>query len=329
MLTSFIIHFKKRYPGARSESRLPQDVSHRLAYAKVHTWYEENSWLSIQHCDTKHVYFYYLEVNTAIPLYLPVEVTSADVHWQFALQGGYGLQHYGATVPILQAGYHHRLYAEPQHFVTEVGIGRHIIVGFNIAKSWLKRYSDTLHIHTQDMGITLIPEKLYQEKPGQIDDFMLAELYILMQLPDAPHLMLDSSIYMSVARLVALEIEQRERTLLATNDPMLMKIRAIHTYIDQLILNHQPIPLLTEVAMRFHIDFNQLYREHKRLMGFHLNEYVNSKKLEHSVTLLQLGRHTSEIAFLLHYSDVSSFSRAFKTKYGLSPTQYIALFKSP
>src|SRR5690606_24228762 len=91
MMTSFIIHFKEMYPGARWESRLPKDVSHRLAYAKANTWYEGESWLSIQHCDTKHVYLYYLEVNTAIPLYLPVEVTFADVHWQFALQGGYGL----------------------------------------------------------------------------------------------------------------------------------------------------------------------------------------------------------------------------------------------
>lgn len=326
MITSFIIHFREMYPEAQLAHRLPKDVSHRLAYAKAITWYKKDSWLSIQHCNTKHIYLYYLEVNTPIPLYLPVEVTFADIHWQFALRGGYELYENGLSNSILLEGFHHRIYAEPHRFVTEVGIGRHIIIGFNIAKSWLKRYSDTLHIHTQHMGITLVPEKLYQEKPGQIDDFMLAELYILMQLPDAPHLMLDSRIYMSIARLVALEIEQRERTLLSTSDPMLMKIRAIHTYVDQLILNHQPIPLLTEVALRFNIDFNQLYRAHKRLMGFHLNEYVNSKKLEHSVALLQEGRQTSEITFLLNYSDVSSFSRAFKTKYGLSPTQYIALF---
>lgn len=327
MITSFIIHFREMYPNARLESRLPKDVSHRLAYATANTWYEEDSWLSIQYCDTKHIYLYYLEVNTAIPLHLPVEVTFADVHWQFALEGGYGLYENGASVPVLQGGSHHRIYAEPHRFVTEVGIGRHIIVGFNIAKSWLKRYYKELHIHTHPMDTTLIPEKLYQEKPGQIHDLMLTELYILMQLPDAAHLILDSSIYLPIGRLIALEIEQKESACLSASSPIVLKIQAIHSYIDQLVTSHRPIPLLTEVAMRFHIDFDQLYREHKRLMGFHLNEYVNSKKLEHAVGLLQEGKQTSEITFLLHYSDISSFSRAFKTKYGLSPTQYIALFK--
>ena len=54
------------------------------------------------------------------------------------------------------------------------------------------------------------------------------------------------------------------------------------------------------------------------------NEYILEKRLSHAKTLIETGEFNSisEVSFSAGYTDPLYFSRAFKKKYGVSPSQY-------
>ncbi|MGR5144586.1 helix-turn-helix domain-containing protein [Photobacterium sp. DNB23_23_1] len=52
-------------------------------------------------------------------------------------------------------------------------------------------------------------------------------------------------------------------------------------------------------------------------------DYINQKKIEKSMELLQQGLSVQAVAEKLHYSDPSNFSRAMKKYIKLTPTQYL------
>jgi AraC-like DNA-binding protein len=66
----------------------------------------------------------------------------------------------------------------------------------------------------------------------------------------------------------------------------------------------------------FKRDFQKLYQESP-------GRWLINKRLEYSVALLKTNTFSiSQIAFESGFENVSHFNRAFKTKFGLSPTQY-------
>ena len=66
----------------------------------------------------------------------------------------------------------------------------------------------------------------------------------------------------------------------------------------------------------FKRDFQKLYQESP-------GKWLINRRLEYSIALLKANAFTiSQIAFESGFENVSHFSRAFKAKFGLSPTQY-------
>ena len=58
-------------------------------------------------------------------------------------------------------------------------------------------------------------------------------------------------------------------------------------------------------------------------MGISPGEYIRRVKLEESKCLIREGRmNFSKIAELLHYSSIHHFSRQFKDKFGMTPSEY-------
>ena len=91
-------------------------------------------------------------------------------------------------------------------------------------------------------------------------------------------------------------------------------------YIDE-----QLIPNLTldDISNELRINKNYLIHSYKRRYGISPNQYIISKKIEHSKKmLLEKEMSISEISSVLNYSSTQHFSKAFKMAVGVSPGEY-------
>lgn len=93
----------------------------------------------------------------------------------------------------------------------------------------------------------------------------------------------------------------------------------IANYID---LHFLEISSLSELSFRFGYTYSHICKIFKKGFGIAPKEYVANKKIEFSKTLIKEGKKLEEIASLLGYSNAYNFSRAFKNKTGVSPSDY-------
>jgi YesN/AraC family two-component response regulator len=77
------------------------------------------------------------------------------------------------------------------------------------------------------------------------------------------------------------------------------------------------------LASQFLLSRTQLYRKIKALTDQSVHEFVTTIRLNKAAQLLLAGQHTvAEIAFLVGYSDSTSFSRMFQKQFKQTPKKY-------
>ncbi len=77
------------------------------------------------------------------------------------------------------------------------------------------------------------------------------------------------------------------------------------------------------VAKQCNVSASRLTALFQKRLSITPGEFVRRTKLEESKTLIRNGeRNFSEIASLLNYSSVQQFSRQFKSKYGVTPSEF-------
>ena len=79
------------------------------------------------------------------------------------------------------------------------------------------------------------------------------------------------------------------------------------------------------IAKSFNFSRNYLYTLFKRDYGISLQEYLLELRIQKAKELLTNERHLaiSEVALAVGYSDALYFSRIFRKKTGIAPTQFI------
>ncbi len=94
----------------------------------------------------------------------------------------------------------------------------------------------------------------------------------------------------------------------------------IMRYIDS---NLFIIENLSQVAEHFHHNYSYLSKKFKQTTKFTLTQYLADKKLERAKLLIKENRLSfTEIAKLLNYASLYSFSKSFKFHFGVSPSEY-------
>ena len=67
----------------------------------------------------------------------------------------------------------------------------------------------------------------------------------------------------------------------------------------------------------------QLYRKVKALIGYNVNDYISTVRLQKAKFLLtDMELSISDVAFKVGYSSQAYFSTVFKSKFSLTPTEY-------
>lgn len=91
-------------------------------------------------------------------------------------------------------------------------------------------------------------------------------------------------------------------------------------YID---MNVFSIQNLQELSEHFHYNYSYLTKVFRQTTKITLSQYHSNKKLEHAKVLIREGKLSfTKIAELLNYASLYSFSKSFKTHFGLSPAEY-------
>jgi len=98
----------------------------------------------------------------------------------------------------------------------------------------------------------------------------------------------------------------------------------------QHIGNHLDTPLSLEtLAVIANFSPYHFHRIFRGLVGETLGDYIRRQRLEHAARSLRRGEPVLTTALDSGYESPESFSRAFKTFYGVSPTEYIGLTPAP
>lgn len=85
-------------------------------------------------------------------------------------------------------------------------------------------------------------------------------------------------------------------------------------------------PLFVEqLAERFFISKSHLLREFKRLMGTSLHRYIVQKRLILAKQYLQEGIPPMQASLRCGFGEYTSFFRAFRREYGVTPTEYLRM----
>ena len=99
-------------------------------------------------------------------------------------------------------------------------------------------------------------------------------------------------------------------------------VYAIVRYIEENLFS---INNLMDMAKELGYSYNYLSHLFRRKTGMTIQAYVTQKKIEQSTKLLSDEQYSiTEIAAMLNYDCIQSFSKAFRRAMGVSPTEYRA-----
>ncbi len=84
---------------------------------------------------------------------------------------------------------------------------------------------------------------------------------------------------------------------------------------------HLTEPLsIDDLAARFYISKYHMMRRFKDETGYTIHSYVTEKRLLLARRLLQSGKLVSDVCYLAGYQDYSTFSRAYRKRFSVSPS---------
>ena len=150
------------------------------------------------------------------------------------------------------------------------------------------------------------------------DDFQYAQAAIRHNVVDyllkpIDHEELERAIRKALARLPDREMAHAERTPVEA-------IAAIRDYIDR---NYQRDIRVAELAERFYFSKEYISKLFRQQYGCPIYDYVLKARMEKACEYLNNPRaQIQDIAEMLGYSNANYFGKAFKHRYGITPSEY-------
>lgn len=93
----------------------------------------------------------------------------------------------------------------------------------------------------------------------------------------------------------------------------------------QLISSNYATTSVQEIAQTLHLNRSYLSRIFRESTGISIQSYLTNTRLQAARSLILRDYTVSQASAMVGYSDIASFSRAFKNYYKISPKQYLHL----
>lgn len=112
----------------------------------------------------------------------------------------------------------------------------------------------------------------------------------------------------------------RNTDILKAEKPELLD--KVTAYIENHYSDHITVD---ELAHKFYVSSSTISHLFKQKMGLSLYHYITQRRLISAKNLISAGTPLEHVATQVGFSDYSTFYRAFKQEYGISPRQYRSL----
>lgn len=112
------------------------------------------------------------------------------------------------------------------------------------------------------------------------------------------------------------------------NTPADKTYKKAEEYVERvclLISNNYANTNVQQLALELHLNRSYLSRIFKEITGISVQSYLTNTRLQAARSLILQDYSVSQASSMVGYSDIASFSRAFKNYYKMSPKQYLHL----
>ncbi len=104
------------------------------------------------------------------------------------------------------------------------------------------------------------------------------------------------------------------------SDSVMAQVEHIHAYIEK---SYYETFTLTSLAEQYHVDASYLSRTFSKAYGETITAFLTRTRMEHAIELMRdPDRKLETISMLVGYDDYNYFSRVFRKKMGVSPSEY-------
>lgn len=123
------------------------------------------------------------------------------------------------------------------------------------------------------------------------------------------------------------QYNQTAERVYAPNQPLDGKKRLLYDIIHYIDVESGDMDALQKLSKNFGYSYSYIADLFSHNMGESLKEYFTRRRFERAAQLLEDGMSVTQVAEMLGYKSIHSFSRAFTKRIGVSPLEYRNMHK--
>lgn len=193
---------------------------------------------------------------------------------------------------------------------------RYFYLGFTFNDAFLSKYEyKTLKdfFDATEMRIAVAGSSLQDSFLKLFNNLITTDLFA--------NSMIESCIH-QIAVTVYRQYNGAAERVYAPTQPLDGKKRLLYDIIHYIDVESEDMGALQKLSETFGYSYSYIADLFSRNMGESLKEYFTRRRFERATQLLEDGMSVTQIADMLGYKSIHSFSRAFTRRFGVSPLEY-------